>query len=437
MPNLNLRVGQQVRVLDESHGWAGVEAGDIGVVTGIELRRGRDLLILAIPERHRDGWMVWSNSGLVEPLTSEPHECENCDAECLVSCADCGRDMVAHDDRETNFDGDPVCDSCGGYYCTCSDCEEVRINTDTMRDADGSRAHVVNPLGDITCHRCYDWHYFVCAECQNIFPNAEGFYDKDTDETLCGCCLASRPASRYQNIIHNYAYKPSPVFHGEGPVYYGVELEVNINRDSAVNVIDFSEDEDLFYLKDDGSVDGYEIVTHPASLEHHLTEMPWKAVLSVLKKNGGKSHDTKSCGIHVHISRKAFTDSEVSRLVAFVNINETWFSTFARRNSEQWAKYKPYNGKAKNDFRQNERYEAVNLRNRNTIELRIFKGTLKLETVFAILQLCDCLTKFIKTVSIASIVQKPAAILDKFKAYIKTSGYTELIDYCTNKNLLD
>lgn len=440
MPNLNLRVGQQVMVLDESHGWAGVEAGDIGTITSIDRRVTtgwtRDLLILAIPERHTTRWMVWSNSDFVELLTSEPYERENCGAECLVSCADCGRDMAAYDGRETNFDGDPVCGACGGNYCTCSDCEVVLINTATMRDAGGHRA-CVDHRGDIICHRCFERHYFACADCQGIFPNHDAFYDDSTDGSVCESCLDSIQADRHQNIIHDYAYKPSPVFHGEGPVYFGVELEVDIDRDSAVSVIDFSDDEDLFYLKEDGSVNGYEIVTHPASLEHHLTEMPWKKVLSDLKENGGKSHDTKSCGIHVHISRKAFTDSEISRLVAFVNINESWFSTFARRNSEQWAKYKPYNGNAKQDFDQSARYEAVNLKNRNTIELRIFRGTLKLETVFAILQLCDCLTKFIKTVSIASVVQKPAAILDKFKTFIRSSKHTELIDYCESKNLLN
>lgn len=432
MPNLNLRVGQQVRVLDESHGWAGVEAGDIGTITSIDGQRGRDLLILAIPERHTTGWMVWSNSDFVEPLTSEPH------AECLDSCADCGRDMAAYDGCETNFDGDPVCGACGGNYCTCADCEEVRIHTATMRDANESRAHV-NHRGDIICHRCVERYYFACADCQGIFPDYATFYDEGTGDRLCESCLDSRQASRYQNIIHDYSYKPSPVFHGGGPDYFGVELEVDIDRDSAVSVIDFSGDEDLFYLKEDGSVNGYEIVTHPMTIDKHLDAdfMPWKKVLSILKENGGKSHDTESCGIHVHISRKAFTDSEIARLVAFININESWFSTFARRNSAHWAKYKPYNGNAKKDFDQLERYEAVNLENRNTIELRIFKGTLKLETLRSIIQLCDCLTKFVKTVSIASVVQKPAAILDKFKTFIRSSKYTELIDYCESKNLIN
>ena len=42
------------------------------------------------------------------------------------------------------------------------------------------------------------------------------------------------------------------------------------------------------------------------------------------------------------------------------------------------------------------RYQAVNLENRNTVEFRLFNGTLKVETIFATLQLVSRIVKFAK-----------------------------------------
>ena len=158
------------------------------------------------------------------------------------------------------------------------------------------------------------------------------------------------------------------------------------------------------YVKSDGSLDdGMELVTHPMSLEYHLHEMPWAAVLDEAKRLDYRSHSTNTCGLHVHISRMAFgctyeTQEEcIARLVFFVEKFWPELLRFSRRTQGQlnrWAarygmKLNPKDQMyhAKNSCAG--RYTAVNLTNADTVEIRLFRGTLKLNTLIATLQLVD------------------------------------------------
>ena len=65
------------------------------------------------------------------------------------------------------------------------------------------------------------------------------------------------------------------------------------------------------YIKSDGSLDcGMELVTHPMTLQYHMEQMPWKNVLRKAVGLGYLSHRTTTCGLHVHISRAAFGETE-------------------------------------------------------------------------------------------------------------------------------
>ena len=146
-----------------------------------------------------------------------------------------------------------------------------------------------------------------------------------------------------------------------------------------------------------------ELVTHPMSLDYHLHEMPWAAVLDEAKRLDYRSHSTNTCGLHVHISRMAFgctyeTQEEcIARLVFFVEKFWPELLRFSRRTQGQlnrWAarygmKLNPKDQMyhAKNSCAG--RYTAVNLTNADTVEIRLFRGTLKLNTLTATLQLVD------------------------------------------------
>jgi hypothetical protein len=210
-------------------------------------------------------------------------------------------------------------------------------------------------------------------------------------------------------------------FLGKGPHFYGVELEVEAtsDRDDRAefvlgrlnrNGITFA------HLKSDGSLSdgGFEIVTVPASLDKQREI--WPRLLDSV--SGMKSFDTKTCGLHVHCSRKPLSTLTVAKIVVFVNnrTNQGFMECIAGRPSGQWAMYKDKKHKDVMDGANTVRYEAVNLLNYNTIEFRIFKGTLKKASVFKAIEFCDALIHFCLPCS-QSI--SDASKLDKFIEFIK------------------
>lgn len=127
---------------------------------------------------------------------------------------------------------------------------------------------------------------------------------------------------------------------------------------------------------------------------------------------GYRSHQTSTCGLHVHINRNAFGDNQaeqedvISRILFFVEKHWNELFTFSRRSSYNMSRWSARFGfektgkqileKAKNGC--NGRYVAVNLNNYHTIEFRLFRGTLKYNTFIATLQMvnhiCDVAISF-------------------------------------------
>ena len=159
------------------------------------------------------------------------------------------------------------------------------------------------------------------------------------------------------------------------------------------------------YCKHDGSLEeGFEIVTHPMTLDYHLNQMNWKGVLIRLKNLSYLSHQAGTCGLHVHVNRtslgETFEDQEetIARILFFFEKHWEELLKFSRRTNSQLARWAARYGfkdkpkeildHAKNGGN-NGRYSCVNLENRNTIEFRIFRGTLKLNTLIATLQLVN------------------------------------------------
>ncbi len=164
-----------------------------------------------------------------------------------------------------------------------------------------------------------------------------------------------------------------------------------------------SDDEQRLYIKSDSSLDdGMELVTHPMTLSYHLDEFNWEDILRMAVNMGYRSHQTSTCGLHVHVNRDAFGDDEaeqeevISRILYFVEHHWLEMVKFSRRTESalnRWAARHGYEDspqkvldKAKSDYG---RYYAVNLCNQHTIEFRLFRGTLKLNTLLATLQFVD------------------------------------------------
>ena len=312
----------------------------------------------------------------------------------MRACCVCGSLHPA--EELTEFDDSYLCAAClHSETIVCQDCEE-RLWADA-NTGDGN-----TPL----CQRCYDRNYTSCEDCGRVLHHNDAYYDDDDDyEARCYHCHCRHADQR---TIHDYYYKPEPEFYGEGSNrWFGVELEIddageiNSNAAKIENVANCGEER--IYCKHDGSLnEGFEIVTHPMTMDYHMNKMPWAEILNEAKRMGYRSHQCGTCGLHVHVNRTAFGETEkeqdevIARILYFFEKHWEELLKFSRRTHKQlkqWAnryglKEHPQDilKHAKGD---QERYTCVNLTNYHTIEFRMFRGTLKLNTLLATLQLLD------------------------------------------------
>lgn len=309
-------------------------------------------------------------------------------------CDRCGGEFELCD--LTDFDGEQMCDEClDEYTFVCWDCQNRFRNGDWYEYQHGW-----------LCVDCYDYHYNTCEQCGTVIHNENAHYPEDDDNSgpYCADCFEERER---QGWIKPYSYKPVPVFYGAG-VYYGMELEIDEGgecRENARRLLEIGNQagEHIYCKRDSSLHDGFEIVSHPMSLAYHFTQMPWKAVMDEAVKLGYRSHDCDTSGLHIHVGRKEFgggyeeREDDIARIVFFIEKHWENMLRFIRRTESQinqWAsRYGcKENPKAtlENDKDSNlGRYVCLNLENRDTIEFRLFRGTLRYDTFAASLQLVD------------------------------------------------
>jgi len=307
-----------------------------------------------------------------------------------VICENCGCHIY---DDYVLIGSKKICSECARKETViCSYCAE-RIWTD---DNAGNENY---PL----CRHCYNRHFTTCESCGAIIHTSDA-YLLDDDTEYCIDCYNSR---RRHFCIHEHDYRPTPIFHGEGSRYFGVELEIDdggFDNDSAKAILSIANvnGTDNLYCKSDSSLDcGFELVTHPMTLEYHITEMPWRDILDKAKSLGYCSHQAETCGLHIHVNRTSFGDTKeeqdicIARILYFFEKHWDELLKFSRRTPDQlerWASRYGYKDRPMDILdhaKGHNRYACVNLQNKNTIEFRMFRGTLKLNTLTATLQLVN------------------------------------------------
>lgn len=355
-------------------------------------------------------------------------------------CDICGHERLW--DERAEFDGQNLCADClDAHTVLCVECGG-RIWSD---DNAGSRDE---PL----CQDCYDDNYTSCCRCGRQLREDQAYYessDEYDERPYCSQCYAALDKDQ---SIHHYYYKPKAVFHGEGPRFFGVELEIDGAGERASHALALlniaNRNGDCAYIKHDGSLDdGLEIVTHPMSLEYHLREMPWEALCRKAVSLGYLSHRTSTCGLHVHVSRSAFGETEAAQEAAIARVlyffERHWeellkFSRRTPRQLERWAARYGYKEQpmeildfAKKGYHGG-RYTCVNLQNADTVEFRMFRGTLKPNTIFAALELLDQLCDMAVSLSDGELKAVPWT---SFVSGIPAERRPELVQYLKERRL--
>lgn len=344
-------------------------------------------------------------------------------------CTHCGEKL---DDYEGTYVNDELlCDDCVEAMCTtCNHCGETIWITDAVQDNDIS-----------LCQSCFDDHYRRCECCGNIVH--DNSVNWRNDFPYCDSCFDD-----FNDEIEEYSYKPDPVFFGNGKRYLGVELEVDDggkddeNAESLKALANYPQER--IYIKSDGSIDdGFEIVSHPMTLDYHMNEMEWKSILREAVRRHYHSHQTSTCGFHVHVNRDAFGSNQaeqeevIGKILYMIEKHWNEVFQFSRRstsNVNRWAARYGYEKTGKEILEKAKdsshgRYSAINICNYSTIEFRLFRGTLKYNTFIATLQFVDTICSVAISMSQSDL---EALSWSEFVSHIE---YPELIQYLKERRL--
>ena len=128
-----------------------------------------------------------------------------------IICSICGNEIP--EGECTTFHGQTLCPGClHTHTVVCRYCGQRVWDEDIHYDE-----------GQPICPSCFAEHFLTCEGCGGTIHEHEARYlDDDEDAPYCSSCyeeLEDRVA------IHDYSYKPEPIFWGQGPRYFGVELE--------------------------------------------------------------------------------------------------------------------------------------------------------------------------------------------------------------------
>ena len=334
-------------------------------------------------------------------------------------CADCGCVIEENEEYFELSDGSVICESCfENDYFICDDCGSIEPidNVVPIYDRYGS-------VESYVCQYCADHNYSYCENCEEYYQTylvssqwvngslfnicdscledlnycercGEYFSDDnyDFDEQCCNSCAK-------EGIIRDYHENDGWTTFGADSRRFGIELEIE-NKGA-------SENNDIArYLKDnflgnhaiyehDGSLDtGFEIISQPHTPDEFY-KLDWEKVLEYLSNHGFVSHDSGTCGLHIHVSRKFFGDTSdeqyenIAKIVYCYSVNWQFFLKCSRRTQEQadrWAaeyvngSFDEAKENVKNGY---SRYLAINLCNYDTVEFRLGRGTLRYESFMA------------------------------------------------------
>lgn len=327
------------------------------------------------------------------------------------------------------------------------------------------------------------------AEC-----DACGVYFSKEKGNLCDRCVRTLKnltddENEIKNFKHDkysiksYDHKPTPIFvkddADQKPLYLGVENEVdtyteydeesdeyngpyssNEHKLHADFILQKISKNGYVYAKNDGSLNsGFEMVSHPITLENHY-KLNWEVGMKALTKLGYSSHNVGTCGLHIHINRDFFGSTTNAQMLGGAKIaylmEKNWddFVKFTRRKSgdlRRWANlqtgvisryertlelHKAQNSiptlddkkyalrqAFKNAYENGDKYVALNTNHSKTFELRVFRGTLNYNTFMATLQFVDNLARYAKKVSFDKLVKTTFADIVNFKRHDKLHAY--------------
>jgi len=309
-----------------------------------------------------------------------------------------------------------------------------------------------------TDYVCHDYHNSLCVACGDARSNAYHRHTSLVDFGFNTLTFNGKSYNRwiYDAGINDYDYEPYISTYGDG-LRLGVEFEIDSggDYDTAANVaccmLAYGGNEFAYAMHDGSLNDGFEIATMPATLDVHK-EIDYENTFKFLVKSGYRSHDTDTCGIHVHFDRDFLggTRQTVNTKLAYLTyiLEHNWdkVKKFTRRDYHELNRWAPKKDLVQDVYADDDdedivnkfiskydydKYVAVNTQHAHSIELRIFRGTLQYKSYMAILEFVDNLVHLTK--GITNITQAQQVTFADIINY-KPTDY--LVDYCEERGII-
>lgn len=274
---------------------------------------------------------------------------------------------------------------------------------------------------------------YYCEEC-DCYVDSE---DWDSEWDCCSWC-----ADAHHGIIEGYSesHDHDPILFGEYEDEetfsgLGFELEVDCGSDTEDNnnyvATNLCSRAGLAYnemrFAHDGSLNhGFECISQPHTVKDFWDKQEnWQKMLKYLSSQGYRSHDTRTCGLHVHVSRNMFgkskttQDTAIAKVYSFFDDNWEDIVKVSRRNRFDYCsknrlydvdydnvsigKTTKYDAWKKKSKYERGHYVALNNANRETFEYRLGRGTLNPWSFFAWIDLVVTITNNSRRITIAKV----------------------------------
>lgn len=386
------------------------------------------------------------------PVTPRPDADDDVET---VDCEECG-DATPIDDTRTVCDQNWCGDCFDSSAFTCQRCSENYRDDDARTVSVPSRRNGYRSLESQTwCDSCVSDHAFTCGNCETDFSDAEA-HDVDGSQWCRSCrnndarsCVRCCQAYRRDDLVENddgemacescaeatrtpagsarvgeyhstknrgfspilspsvgFSFRKVQARDYDGrkigapvdcPMLFGVEAEIEATGSKRPGEIAALVKEQIGALfagaERDGSLsNGVECITQPATIDVHRAA--WSKLN--LDGTGARSHDTRTCGLHVHVSRNAVSDLTWAKVVEmFGNPSDesTWSKVF-RRTPNQYARACKKDKLSRGAEHDPERYSTVNTSPDDTVEFRWPKGTIKGATIVATIELIHAAIRY-------------------------------------------
>lgn len=332
--------------------------------------------------------------------------CDVCiDSDDFINCYNCNRWIDRNDSIEVN--GEEYCPRCETSLIRCYNCEDIISDDDY-------RYHREEPY----CISCFDESFFYCDNCGDACSIDEmnlSQYDR-----LCNCCYYEESENNSNDRLLQYDARvnDNPIFNPDSREkdLFGIELETEVSDEYDTSEIyptclDMLNESisDFAIAKEDGSLscNGIEFVSRPSV--YSIQKQNWKRMLDSIPR-GLESDNHRNCGLHVNFDRRynPLSDLHVGKMLKFVNRSKNrLFVEYIseRRSSNGYASY--LGDKKITDCRiAGPKYQALNIRHRDRLEFRMFKGTLKLKSILKAMEFVLALKYWSKFQSIRELDYK-------------------------------